>query len=311
MSIHILVLNYNGLELLKECMPSLWEACQNSPQPCKLSVLDNCSRDGSRAWLAENLPGVGWLAAPENRILFSYNAVLEKISEPLVLLLNNDIKVEKDFIAPLLRRLEARPEAFCASPLHLDFDGIYNGGMNRCGFRLSLPWAGPGYRGAAEEAKIPGETLFTGNGLFRREKILALGGFDPLFEPMGWEDCDLGTRAWLRGWPSLYEPASVIHHKSSASISKAYARSERDTLGFRNAFIWFYANFASGPRLARFFALLPLTLLLFLATGRISQWRGFWASLPRLGRALARRRRERGMDVMEGGELLLKFKGSR
>jgi GT2 family glycosyltransferase len=128
---------------------------------------------------------------------------------------------------------------------------------------------------------------------------------------MGWEDCDLCTRAWLRGWPSLYEPQSVIYHKSSASISRAYRRGERDTLGFRNAFLWFLANFSSPARLLRFFALLPLTLLLFLLTGRKSQWRGFWRSLPLMARALRRRAEDRAHDVMDGAVLLEKFRGLR
>src|SRR5207302_488307 len=97
-SIHVLVLNYNGLGLLKECLPSVWEACLKSPVPCKLSVVDNASTDGSSGWLKSSLPEVGWIAASENRILFSYNAVVAQVPEDAVLLLNNDIKVEPDFI---------------------------------------------------------------------------------------------------------------------------------------------------------------------------------------------------------------------
>lgn len=311
MSIHILVLNFNGRDLLEECLPSVWEACKRSSVPCHLSVIDNASTDDSRAWLAQNLPGVGWIPCVENRILFSYNRVIATLSDHAVLLLNNDIKVEPDFINPLWARLAAEPSAFCVSPLHLDFSGNYNGGMNRCGLRLSLPWAGPDYVGAAKEAQKPGTTLFTGNGLFARVKFMELRGFDTLYAPMGWEDTDLCTRAWKRGWPSLYEPKSVIHHKSSASISKAYAREERAALGFRNAFLWYYANFSSLKLRLRFILLLPLTLLLFKLTGRKAQLRGFWMSLGRLEAALKRRSDDEAHDVTPEEWLLETFKGER
>jgi N-acetylglucosaminyl-diphospho-decaprenol L-rhamnosyltransferase len=287
-SIRILVLNYNGEALLKECLPSVLEACHRSPLPCALSVLDNASSDGSRAWLKAALPEVGWIPQDKNSILFAYNGVVAGVEEDLVLLLNNDIKVEPDFIGPLVEALRQRPEAFAASPRHIDFAGAYNGGMNRCGRRLSLAWAGPAYPGAEEEGQRPGETLFTGNGLFRRDKFLALGGFDPLYEPMGWEDADLCTRAWARRWPTLYVPQSLIHHKSSASISKAFSLQARRSLGFRNATLWLVRN---APRRELVLALLalPLTLLACLLSGRFAQIDGLWRSLGRLSKALAGR----------------------
>jgi N-acetylglucosaminyl-diphospho-decaprenol L-rhamnosyltransferase len=288
-AIHILVLNYNGEALLQECLPSVLEACRHSPIPCVLSVVDNASGDGSRAWLKKALPEVGWIPRAENKILFSYNEVVAELKEDLILLLNNDIKVEEGFIAPLVEALRTRPEAFAASPRHVDFAGAYNGGMNRCGRRLSLAWAGPAYLGAEQDSQRTGETLFTGNGLFRRDKFLALGGFDSLYAPMGWEDADLCARAWTQGWPTLYVPASLIHHKSSASIAKAFSRHARRALGFRNATLWLVRN-APARELVLAFLALPLTLAACLLTGRLAQLEGLARSLPRLPRALTKRR---------------------
>ncbi len=225
-----------------------------------------------------------------------------------MLLLNNDIKVERDFIAPLWERLKAQPSAFCVSPLHLDFDGNYNGGMNRFGFRFSLPWSGPFYRGSREEAKTAGETLFTANGLFSREKYLAVGGFDDLYHPISWEDTDICTRAWRRGWPSLYEPSSVIYHKSSATVAWA---GERAIVSYRNAFLWFFSNFSSPGLRLKVVCLLPLTLVLCVLTGRWAQVRGFWRSFSRLGRALRRRAKDKAQDVLGEKEIFRKFYGRR
>lgn len=311
MSIHILVLNYQRRDLLEECLPSVWEACKAASVPCRLSVVDNASQDDSETWLKENLPDVGWIPCPKNLILMSYNPVVAALGEEAMLLLNNDIKVEKNFIAPLWECLKGDPNRFCASPKHLDFQGAYNGGMNRFGFRLSLPWAGPFYRESVPERDLARETLFTGNGLFDRAKFLALGGFDTLYAPMGWEDADLCTRAWRRGWNSFYEPRSVIYHKSSASISKSFQEGERQKLGFRNAVLWFFANFSAPTSRLRFWLLLPLTLLLLALSGRLNQIRGFWAALPRLEAAKKRRRHDRAFDKVSDAELFRRLGGSR
>ena len=70
---HILVLNYNGRELLAECLPSIVEAAARSPVPCAVTVVDNGSTDGSLDVLARDWPGVGVIREP-NRGLASFNA---------------------------------------------------------------------------------------------------------------------------------------------------------------------------------------------------------------------------------------------
>src|SRR3954451_12349917 len=103
---HILVLNYNGRELLTECLPSIVEAAARSPVPCALTVVDNGSSDGSVEEVARRWPGVGVFVEP-NRGLASFNHVLARLDEPVVLLLNNDVKLEADAVKPLL-------DVFCA-----------------------------------------------------------------------------------------------------------------------------------------------------------------------------------------------------
>jgi GT2 family glycosyltransferase len=67
----------------------------------------------------------------------------------------------------------------------------------------------------------PVTTMFAtgGFGAFRRPMALELGGFDPLFWPGYSEETDLCYRAWQRGWEVRYEPASVVWHRESASMS--------------------------------------------------------------------------------------------
>src|SRR5262249_62194464 len=89
---HILVLNYNGRDLLRECLPSVVEAAERSPVPCAVGVVDNGSTDGSLGLLASDWPGVSVWREP-NRGLASFNAVLARLAEPGGLLLDNDVKL--------------------------------------------------------------------------------------------------------------------------------------------------------------------------------------------------------------------------
>src|SRR4051794_21351451 len=103
---HILILNYNGLELLRACVPSILAAAARSPVPCGVTVVDNGSPAGSRGELPGRWPGLRVVREP-NRGLASFNHVLERMDEPAVLLLNNDVKLDPDAVGPLLTALES------------------------------------------------------------------------------------------------------------------------------------------------------------------------------------------------------------
>jgi GT2 family glycosyltransferase len=103
---HILVLNYNGRGLLGECLPSVLAAASNAPVRCAVSVVDNGSTDGSLEVLERDWPGVRVWNEP-NRGLASFNHVLQRLDEPVVLLLNNDVKLDPNAVGPLLAARKA------------------------------------------------------------------------------------------------------------------------------------------------------------------------------------------------------------
>jgi len=297
MSIHVMVLNFSRRDLLEECLPSVVAAVKAAPMHCRLSVVDNASTDGSVEWVRKEYPEVGVIETGKNNFLFSLNPLVAQTPEEAVLLLNNDIKVEPGFIEPLWMALESNPESFCISPIHYSFDGEYNGGRNRFGLKGSVPWAGPFWQGQNPCIDCRGNTLFTGNGLFRKHMFMELGGFYELFAPMGWEDVDICMRAWKRGWVSIFEPTSVIYHKSSASIGRDFAPFRRKMLSSRNAFIWWFANITSVRLQIRFWVLLIPTLVACLLTGRFFHILGFIRSLGRYRRAVRRRKGDRMREI--------------
>ena len=61
-------------------------------------------RDGSRELVESRFPSVGFVSEP-NHGLASFNRVLERCEEPVVLLLNNDVKLDPGAVGPLLAGL--------------------------------------------------------------------------------------------------------------------------------------------------------------------------------------------------------------
>jgi N-acetylglucosaminyl-diphospho-decaprenol L-rhamnosyltransferase len=112
----ILVLNYNGRDLLAECLPTLVEAVRRSPVPCAVAVVDNDSTDDSLAYLASNWPGLE-IIRELNKGLASFNAVLARRDEPVVLLLNNDVKLAPDAVGPMLAAFDEHDDALFSAPL--------------------------------------------------------------------------------------------------------------------------------------------------------------------------------------------------
>ncbi|MGZ3396811.1 MAG: glycosyltransferase family 2 protein [Isosphaeraceae bacterium] len=125
---HILVLTYNGRDLLAECLPSIALAAARSAVPCGVTVVDNESTDGSAELVSQRWPGVR-VVREQNRGLTSFNRVLTALDEPVVLLLNNDVKLAPSAVAPLLRVFEEHDAALFSAQLCWSFEGREYEGM--------------------------------------------------------------------------------------------------------------------------------------------------------------------------------------
>ena len=61
-------------------------------------------------------------------------------------------------------------------------------------------------------------------GLFRRDRLLAVGGYDPR---MATEDIDLTWRLLLGGWETVYEPRALVGMEAPATIGALWAQRKR------------------------------------------------------------------------------------
>lgn len=298
-SCRIIILNYNGSAILRQCLPSVVDAARRSAFKTRVTVLDNCSRDDSRAYVQSAFPEVEWVDAPANKIFCSYNALVEATPEQAVLLLNNDIRVEPDFVDPLLEALQADPAVFFAAPKTLNFSsGQYEGGRAKWQFSAGLPWGAAIFPGYEARIAAPGPSMQTGFGAFRRSMYVQLGGFDDLYLPGTVEDADLCFRAYRRGWKGVYCPQSVVHHMGQTSFKKAFGLNGIARMNRRNLYLFTWKNLRS-PRLwAAHVLLLPLRLVWDLVRGRWVFALALFDAFGRLGAALERRGKNRGPSVV-------------
>lgn len=285
----IVILNYDGMDLLPQCFPSVVEAARKASLPTQVVFLDNRSTDESPLWVQKNFPEATIFLAPANRFLCSFNNYLQVSDAEIAILLNNDIRVAPDFVDPLVAVFEKYPDAFLASPRVFSFDGSrYEGGRTKARVRAGFFWSSGVFKGHEALQEIPGYTFASGFGAFHRRRFLSLGGYDDLYLPGIIEDADLGFRGWRQGYRAYYVPESRVYHVGQASFKRAFGAKGILTLAHRNTFLFMWKNLSGGLLLEHLFLLIPR--LLYAAFRR--QWeliQGFMKALPLWHEAWKRR----------------------
>src|SRR5579883_2560273 len=98
----LVIPNWNGRDLLEKFLPS-WLAAIESHPGSEVLIVDNGSTDGSADWIRAHYPQVHLLALERNLGFGGgSNAGFRAASNDIVVLLNSDMRVEPDFLAPLL-----------------------------------------------------------------------------------------------------------------------------------------------------------------------------------------------------------------
>src|SRR5262249_38747347 len=287
---HILVLNYNGRDWLDACLPSILAAAERSPVPCAVTVVDNGSTDGSCQHLAERWPAVV-VVREANLGLASFNHVLACLEEPVVLLLNNDVKLDPNAVGPLLEVFQQHEDALFSAPLCWTFDGqTYEGMRTRVRQRYGLVQGMcrvPGFEAVLNRRDL---TAAAGPVLaVDRRRFLALGGYDPLYFSGRIEDLDLGVRGLMGGYRGFFVPESIAYHQGFGTFHDQLGQARCDRLASRNTLIFIWKT-TGGSRLMRHLFWLPVRCAWALLRGRMSFLIGLFSALLRGRRILVGRR---------------------
>jgi GT2 family glycosyltransferase len=298
----VLVLNWNGIAHLRYLLPSLDAAVARLGRPVPIVVVDNRSTQSDVSWIRSTHPAVEVVVARRNDYLFSLNEAVDARSEDVVVILNNDMRVDPNCLEPLLRHF-ADETVFGATANVYDWEGTrHTTGQRRV--RHEHGWL---YQWWIREVDHPTYTLEAGGGCaaFRRAFFSQLGGFDRLYHPAYFEDVDLSYRAWQQGWRTVYEPRSVMYHRIGATLTTPGRESRTNRLLARNHGLCVVKNVGGWGTALMNIALLPVRTAKAVIRGDRDGAIGLLMALSRVPTALVSRARRprprwRGIEIDAG-----------
>ena len=240
----IILLNWNSYEHTANCIRSL-QKCAG--EGFDIIVVDNGSQDGSIQKLQQEFDQVIFLTYETNHGFVGGNNrgfqyALGKNYE-YVMMLNNDVFVERFFMHHLINYMDFHPEAGAIQPkifFNNDRTKIWNGGSKYASW-LGWTYSKNYMRGQGNLQRTLHEVdWITGCALLVRSSILKeIGLLNENFF-IYYEDVDLSFRIKHAGYTLMFHPDAVIYHiagmshKAKKKGPEGYANPIVHYLNFRN-----------------------------------------------------------------------------
>lgn len=235
----VIIPNYNGKELLKNCIKTLeHQTCDSF----RLLIVDNGSTDGSTE-LESPQCDIEWIKLQENTgFCGAVNTGIRHTETPYFILLNNDTEVEPEFVEKLLCAIKKSTRIFSCGALMLDYhrhDLIDNAGD----FYTAFGWAVARGKGKPVSSFAEEKNVFSccgGASIYRTAVVKEIGLFDENhFAYL--EDVDMGYRAKIYGYRNRYIPTAKVYHVGSATTGTRY-NEKKVFLAARNSIFLLYKN---------------------------------------------------------------------
>jgi GT2 family glycosyltransferase len=229
MDVSIVIPTWRGRHLLQSYLPSVVEASdyyrQTAGAETEIVVVEDAGGDDTARWLeSEFSEGVRLIEHERNGgFCLACRTGFEEARFPVVLLLNNDVRLRKDCIAPMTAHFKD-PSVFAVTGkmFNQKGDAFCNGGKI-AQFRRGM-WSGylnyDALDGLEDDYPLLSFAAIGAFSAYDREKFLSAGGFDPLTSM--YEDIEISYRAWKMGWTVKYEPRSVAFHDASQTMKRRY-----------------------------------------------------------------------------------------
>ena len=260
-TIDIVILNYNTIDVVKECLPQVIE---NTRYPgAQVVFVDNNSTDGSADWVETTYGEQIELIKlkKNNGFAGGYNEALENRTADYFVLLNSDATPkQKRWLKPLVDLLEGNPNIAAAQPKILsyrdhdkfEYAGAAGGFIDYLGF----PFCKGRIFGDVELDKDQyndSTPIFWASGaamFIRRTSWQQAKGLDESFFAH-MEEIDLCWRLKNLGHEIYSCPESVVYHIGGATLSNQNPR--KTFLNFRNGLLMMYKNLPDSIREKRIF----------------------------------------------------------
>lgn len=231
--VSIIIVNYNGKELLQKCLDSLLKVNYDN---FEIILVDNNSTDGSVEFITKNYPSLIIIKLDSNKGFAEPNNVAAKISKGKYLLfLNNDTVVTPNFISEMVKVMETDKKIAVCQSLLLKPDGSVDSSGD------FIDHLGVVYNSKTKIDEIREVSSARGASMLVRSDIFEkLDGFDQKFF-ITFEDVDLCWRSWILGYHVLIIPTSIVYHEGGITIKKI--KSEIAFHGFKNQLAMKITNF--------------------------------------------------------------------
>jgi GT2 family glycosyltransferase len=246
MKIAVVILNWNGVQLLEQFLPSVVE---HSPE-ATIYIADNASTDDSISFVLANFPSVK-IVKNDTNLGFAggYNDALENIDAEIYALVNSDIEVTENWLQPILKTFENETETAIIQPKILDFKrkeyfeyaGAAGGFIDEFGYPYcrgrifnTLEKDNGQYNDNCEIFWASGACFFIRSSVYKELK-----GFDADFFAHQ-EEIDLCWRVINKGYKIKYNYESVVYHVGGATLQKGNPK--KTYLNFRNSLLMLTKN---------------------------------------------------------------------
>jgi GT2 family glycosyltransferase len=246
MKLAVVILNWNGKQLLEQFLPSIVQFSAEAT----VYVADNASTDDSVGFIKEHFPSIKIVENPTNTgYAGGYNESLQHIEADIFALVNSDIEVTENWLLPIIKTFEHEPQTAVIQPKLLDFKnkelfeyaGAAGGFIDKYGFPFcrgrifdTVEKDQGQYNDSQEIFWASGACFFIRSAVFRE-----LGGFDTSFFAHQ-EEIDLCWRALNKGYTIKYNSESVVYHVGGATLQQGNPM--KTELNFRNSLFMLIKN---------------------------------------------------------------------
>jgi len=247
MKIALVILNWNGKDLLEQFLPSVIEYSEDR---ANIYLVDNASDDDSVSLIEQNFPNINIILNEKNGgYAKGYNDSLKQLDEELFILMNNDVEVTSNWLEPIIQEFQNDPNLYAAQPKILDHKNMeyfeYAGAAGGFIDRFGYPYCrGRIFNTIEKDTGQFNDTIpiFWATGaclIVRKKAFLDVGGFDEdLFTHQ--EEIDLCWRLKTNGGTIKYIGASSVYHVGGATLPSSNPR--KTFYNFRNTLLVLLKN---------------------------------------------------------------------
>jgi len=287
--ISVIIPNYNGEELIKKNLPKVISHLEN--YDFEIIIVDDGSEDNSLKVIEEFMDKYENIRLIKNEKNMGFSPSINKGAKTArgeyLILLNNDVYPENDFLKSSIKDLEDE-NVFAVG---FKDESIENGKKVPRGRGVGQWRRGFLMHAAGSLDKKNNLWASGGSSAFSKSIWDKLGGLNEIYAPFYWEDIDISYRALKAGYKVLFEKESlVVHEHEKGAIRKKFSNEQIRTISFRNQFIFVWINASEKLLLSNLFWL-PYHMLRSILSFDLAFIFGFFSFLIKLPKVLSERQK--------------------